>query len=74
MIKLLRIKIYPEGVWSSSVGQIPPEFIEKMECFEELKKTAPEGKLRNALDECERGVEKMIEEHKNEEEDRFHSR
>ncbi|MFH1698656.1 MAG: hypothetical protein ABH882_06340 [Candidatus Omnitrophota bacterium] len=74
MIKLLRSKIYPEGGWSSSVGQVPPAFIEKRECFEELKKTAPEGKLRNALDECVRGVEQMIEEHKKEEENRFHSR
>jgi hypothetical protein len=74
MIKLLRSKIYPEGGWSSSVGQIPPAFIEKKECFEELKDIAPAGKLRNALDECVRGSEKMIEEHKKEEENRFHSR
>ena len=74
MIKLLRSKIYPEGGWSSSVGQIPPAFIEKNECFEELKKIAPAGILRNALDECVRGSEKLIEEHKKEEENRFHSR
>jgi hypothetical protein len=74
MIKLLRSKIYPEGGWSSSVGQIPPAFIEKKGCFEELKKNAPAGKLRNALDECVRGVEKMIEGHKKEEENRFYSR
>ena len=74
MIKLLRSKIYPEGGWSSSVGQVPPAFIEKKECFEELKKIVPAGKLRNVLDECVRGAEKMIEEHKKEEENRFHSR
>ena len=74
MVKLLRSKIYPEGGWSSSVGQVPPAFIEKKECFEELKTTAPEGKLRNALDECVRGVEQMIEERKKEEENRFYSR
>lgn len=73
-IKLLRSKIYPEGGWSSSVGQIPPAFIEKKECFEELRSIAPMGKLRNALDECVRGSEKMIEEHKKEEENRFYSR
>ena len=74
IIKLLRSKTYPEWVWGSSAGQIPPAFIEKMECFVELKKMAPAGKLRNALDECIRGVEKMIEEHKKEEENSFHSR
>lgn len=74
MIKLLRSKMYPEGGWTSSVGQVPPAFIEKKECFEELKKIAPAGKLSNALDECVRGSEKMIEEHKKEEENRFHSR
>jgi hypothetical protein len=74
MAKLLRSKIYPEGGWSSSVGQVPPAFIEKKECFEKLKTTAPEGKLKNAIDECVRGVEQMIEEHKKEEENRFHSR
>lgn len=74
MIKLLRSKIYPEGGWTSSLGQIPPAFIEKKECFEELKKVAPWGKLRNALDECVRGVESLIEEHLKEEENRFHSR
>lgn len=74
MIKLLRSKIYPEGGWSSSVGQVPPAFIEKKECFEELKNGAPAGKLSNALDECVRGSEQMIEEHKKEEENRFHSR
>jgi len=74
MIKLLRSKIYPEGGWSSSLGQIPPVFIEKKQCFEELENIAPVGKLRNALDECVRGAEKMIEEHKTEEENRFHSR
>lgn len=74
MIKLLRSKIYPEDGWSSSVGQVPPAFIEKKECFEELRNIAPAGKLRNVLDECVRGSEKMIEEHKKEEENRFHSR
>lgn len=74
MIKLLKSKIYPEGGWSSSVGQIPPVFIEKKECFDELKNIAPAGKLRNALDECVRGSEQMIDEHKKEEENRFHSR
>ena len=74
MIKLLRSKIYPRGSWSSSIGQIPPVFIEKKECFEELKKIAPAGKLRNTLDECVRGAEKIIEEHKKEEENRFFSR
>lgn len=29
MVKLLKSKIYPEGGWSSSVGQVPPAFIEK---------------------------------------------
>lgn len=74
MINLLRSKIYPEGGWSSSVGQIPPAFIEKKECFEELRRIAPAGKLKSALDECVRGVEKLIEEHQKEEENRFHSR
>jgi len=74
MIKLLKSKIYPEGGWTSSVGQVPPAFIEKKECFEELKNIAPDGKLRNALDECVRGSKQMIEEHKKEEENRFHSR
>ena len=74
MIKLLRSKIYPEGGWSSSAGQIPPAFIEKKECFEEMRNIAPAGKLRNALDECAWGSEKMIEEHKKEEENRFYSR
>ena len=74
MIKLLRSKIYPEGGWTSSVGQVPPAFIEKKECFEELKNNAPLGKLSNALDECARGAEQMIEEHKKEEANRYHSR
>jgi hypothetical protein len=71
---LLRSKIYPEGGWTSSAGQVPLAFIEKKECFEELKNSAPAGKLSNALDECARGSEQMIEEHKKEEENRFHSR
>jgi len=74
MVNLLRSKIYPEGGWSSAVGQVPPAFIEKKECFEELRNVAPAGKLRSALDECVRGVEKLIEEHQKEEENRFHSR
>ncbi len=74
MIKLLRSKIYPEGGWTSSVGQVPPAFIEKKECFEELKNNAPLGKLSNALDECVRGAEQMIEDHKKEEANRYHSR
>jgi len=74
MIKLLRRKIFPEGGWSSSAGQVPPAFIEKKECFEELRNISPPGKLRNALDDCTRNSEKMIEEHRKEEENRFHSR
>ncbi|MCB4791682.1 MAG: hypothetical protein LHV68_07315 [Elusimicrobia bacterium] len=74
MAELLRSKIYPEDGWSSSVGQIPPAFIEKKECFEELKNIAPAGKLRNALEECVRGVDNMINQHKKEEENRSHSR
>lgn len=74
MSRLLKSKIYPEGGWSSSVGQVPPAFIEKKEAFETLKNSAPAGLLRNSLDECVQGVEKMIEEHNREEENRFHSR
>lgn len=74
MIKLLKSKIYPEGGWTSSAGQVPPAFIEKKECFEELKNGAPAGKLSNALDECARGSEQMIEEYKKEEANRYHSR
>lgn len=74
MVKLLRSKLYPEGGWSSSVGQTPPAFLEKKESFEELKKSAPAGKLRNAIDECVNGVEKMIEDHAKEEENRRLSR
>lgn len=74
MAKLLKSKIYPEGGWSSSVGQVPPAFIEKKEVFQSLKNNAPAGVLRNSLDECIRGAEKMIEEHREEEENRFHSR
>ena len=74
MIKLLRSKICPEGGWTSSAGQVSPAFIEKKECFEELKNGAPAGKLSNALDECARGSEQMIEDHKKEEANRYHSR
>lgn len=74
MAKLLKSKIYPKDEWSSSVGQVPPAFIEKKEVFQSLKNNAPAGVLRNSLDECVRGVEKMIEEHKEEEENLFHSR
>lgn len=74
MAKLLKSKIYPEGGWSSSVGQVPPAFIEKKEVFQLLKDNAPAGVIRNSLDECIRGVKKMIEDHKEEEENRFHSR
>jgi len=74
MVKLLNGKTYPEGGWSSSAGQTPPAFIEKRECYEELRKSVPAGKLRSALDECVRSVEKMIEEHREEEENRFFSR
>lgn len=72
--KLLKSKIYPEDGWSSSVGQVPPVFIEKKECFDELKKNIPAGKMKNTLDECVQGVERMIEEHNREEENRFYSR
>ena len=74
MAKLLKSKICPEGGWSSSVGQVPPEYIEKKEVLQILKPNAPAGVLRNALDECTRGVEKMIKDHKEEEENMFHSR
>lgn len=74
MIQLLKSKIYPEGGWTSSVGQIPPAFIEKKECFEEIRNSTSPGKLKNALDECIRGVESLIEDHNKEEENRFHSR
>ena len=74
MAKLLKSKIYPEGGWSFSVGETPPAFIEKKEVFQSLKNNAPAGLLRNSLDECIRGAEKMIEHHREEEENRFHSR
>lgn len=74
MAKLLKSKIFPEGGWSSSVGGVPPVFLEKKEVFKSLKNNAPAGVLRNSLDECVRGVEKMLEEHKEEEENLFHSR
>lgn len=74
IIKLLKSKIYPEGGWESSVGQVPPAFLEKKAVFENLRSNAPEGPLRNALDECLMAVDNMIENHQKEEEDRFHSR
>lgn len=71
---LIRGKLYPEGGWSSSVGQTPPAFLEKKESFKELRDSTPAGKLRNALDQCINGVEKMIEDHAKDEENRRHSR
>ncbi len=74
MEKLLKSKIYPEGIWSSSLGEVPPIYIEKKEVFLALKDTAPAGRLSSALDVCVQEVEKMIEDDKREEENRFHSR
>ncbi|MBU1121172.1 MAG: hypothetical protein KKF54_00530 [Candidatus Omnitrophica bacterium] len=74
MCRLLRSKIYPEGGWSSSVGETPPVFIEKKEVFMKLKEDAPAGILRNTLDDCVKGVERMIDDHKKDEENRFYSR
>jgi hypothetical protein len=74
MSNLLKGKIYPEGGWSSSVGETPPIFIEKKNVFQELKDNAPQGILRSGLDDCIRGVEKMIEDHMKDEENRFYSR
>jgi len=74
MAKLLKSKIFPEGGWTSSVGGVPPAFLEKKKVFQSLKDNAPPGVLRNSLDECARGVGKMIEKHREEEENLFHSR
>ena len=74
MEELLKSKIYPEGVWSSSVGSIPPIYIEIKEVFQKLKDSAPEGRLRSVLGLCIQGVERMIEDDKMEEENRLHTR
>lgn len=74
MAELLRNKVAPEDGWSSSPGQTPPAFIEKKECFEELKNIVHAGVLRNVLESCIRGVDSMIKQHLQEEENRAHSR
>lgn len=74
LINILRRKIYPEGGWTSSVGDVPPAFIERKEIFTELERTAPAGKLKSAVGDCIKGVVQMMEDHKREEENRFHSR
>jgi hypothetical protein len=74
MQRLLRRKISPEGGWSGSVGETPPAFIEKKQIFSEFLQSAPPGILRNTLRECLNSVEKMIEEHNDDDENRFHSR
>lgn len=74
MEKLLKSKIYPEGVWSSSVGEVPPIYIEIKEVFQRLKDNAPAGRLSSTLGLCIQAVEKMINDDKMEEENRFHTR
>ncbi|MCX5679054.1 MAG: hypothetical protein NTY76_08165, partial [Candidatus Omnitrophica bacterium] len=73
-INLLKSKIHPEGGWSSSAGEVPPAFIDKKDVFQVLKDSAPVGLLKNALDVCVASVDKMIEDHKTEEENLFYSR
>lgn len=74
MERLLKSKIYPEGILSSSLGQIPPAFIEKKKVFHGLKDSTPVGRLSSALDVCIQEVEKMIEDRKVENKNEFHSR
>jgi len=74
MGELLKSKIYPEDVWSSSLGEVPPAFIERKKVFQNLKDKSQPGVIKEALYMCIQGVENMIKEHKKEEENRFHSR
>ncbi|MDP8263036.1 MAG: hypothetical protein P9M13_07015 [Candidatus Ancaeobacter aquaticus] len=74
MTKLLRDKLYPEGGWFSSVGETPKAFIDKKNVFKKLAEVAPRGLLKNCLEECLISVDKMINKHKDDEENRFHSK